>query len=135
MHKEYVQGLEKVLKELNTKIKKSKDSEQTEYIERQSEVVGLLEQSKKSPKREQVIEYLENLRLQFLEEVEKGRDPEEVSDTLGKQVFSGGMTTLKVTTLSMRSTAIVTSAGMSTTLTSAAPGPLGLIISGVVFTA
>ena len=94
MHKEYLALLEANLKELNKKISKASAEEKTDLLEQQAEIVSLLEQSKKAPKKEEVIEYLHNLRTLFLAEVEKGRDPTEVSNSLGKKVFTGGMTTV-----------------------------------------
>lgn len=145
MHKEYVAVIEANLKELNKKIGKmrSASEEMTELLEQQAESVSLLEQSKKTPKKEEVIEYLNNLRQLYLDEVAKGRDPDEVSSSLSSKIFSGGMTTMQAASMSIKSTTIAaTTAAQATTtatvsggLSAAAPGPLGLIVSGAVFSA
>ena len=90
---------------------------------------------------EKTIEFLRQLRAEFLAAVAQGQSPKEVSETMGTRVFQAGMFTLDTASMSMCSTNIGLAAhsaaesGASSVLAAAAPGPIGLIITGVIFTA
>lgn len=96
MHKEYQKHLEFNQKALKKEIKKSQEHEQQSYLlGQQTQIKKLLEQSGEDPpSKEKVVEFLKTIRIQFLAEVAKGRTPEEVGESFGKKVFSGGMMTM-----------------------------------------
>ena len=93
------------------------------------------------------MKFLHKIRLEFLEEVAKGRTPEEVGKSMGTQMFQGGMMTLQTASMTLKSTSIAAATaaasmgggGAATMMTAggtaAAPGPIGLIITGVIFSA
>ena len=103
----------------------------------------MLDSVKKAPKQEDVVDYLRNLRMQFLVEVEKGRDPEEVSDSLSKQVVLFGVDAASCAAMGMTGTSIAASTTATTTASvamcegfkAAAPGPISLVVAGAVFSA
>ena len=103
----------------------------------------MLGQTEEPPSREKVIEFLQKVRAEFLAEVAKGKDGVEVSKTIGKQVFKGGMTTLQTAAMTLKTSGIAaataSASGTTSTLAAggcaAAPGPIGLIVSGVIYSA
>lgn len=102
---------------------------------------------KAAPQREKVVEFLHKIRVEFLAEVAKGRSPEEVSKSMGAKIFKGGLMTLQTASMTLKSTTIAATTaaaaarGASASAvvvaggSAAAPGPIGLIVSGVLFSA
>ena len=52
----------------------------------------MIQKNKQKPSKEEVVEYLKAMRLEFLIEVEKGRDPEEISKEMTKRCVIRGTT-------------------------------------------
>ena len=50
----------------------------------------MIQKNKQKPSKEEVVEYLKAMRLEFLIEVEKGRDPEEISKEMTKRCVIRG---------------------------------------------
>lgn len=148
MHKEFKVTLENNLKELKKEIKKTKDEELKELLlHKQEHLVELLAQADEEPSKDHTVQYLQRLRQEFLAEVAKGKNPEDVSDTMGSKVFKGGMTTMQTASMTLKTSSIAAAtaaaqasgAGSGAMLSAgggaAAPGPIGLIVSGVIFSA
>lgn len=71
------------------------------------------------------------MRLEFLAEVEKGKNPEKVSKTLGFKLYQSGMIAMQSTLMTAKGAAAGLGAGIGGTT----PGPLKLIVGGIIYTA
>ena len=97
VHTEYQKHLKENKKVLDKELKKSskKDDEAVQELsEHRDAIADLLNDMEEAPSREKVVEYLKNLRTEFLKQVAEGGDPAAVSKSMGAQVFEGGMVTL-----------------------------------------
>ena len=113
-------------------------------MEQQNRLTDILAQIDQEPSKEETVEYLKKLRSEFLAEVAKGKNPEELAESCGDKMFVKGVKTMKVASLTIQSTTISASVAASTatgaTVCSSAcsvatPGPIGIIIVGVIYSA
>ena len=148
MHKEFKITLGNNLKELKNEIKKTKDESFKQILlDKQLHLVELLAKADEKPSKEHTVQYLKKLRLEYLAEVAKGKKPHEVLNYMSNRVFKGGMTTMQTASMTLSSSSIAaataaakatgasTGAVLSAGGSAAVPGPMGLIVSGVIFSA
>ena len=109
----------------------SNEEEKKEIHENLENLSQIINNPNKPPSKQEIVKFLQELRLDFLAQVEKGKNPEKVSRTMGFKIYQGGMIALQTSLLSAKGAAASLGAGVG----GVTPGPFKFLVGGLIYTA